>query len=169
MSLPHRRGNNAASIFSHQQFEEPARGTDQWRRDSTMSLVPEVWKHYPALWALASEENRDYLAAEVLRRFNGIVTDEKLVNLMVELGSTYYFNKYDVEVPPPSTRREMHDAVQTMNERILVQLGRDFEAQNSIVGKYYRDQHRSVAFAAGSRGGQWPGSDRRDDHSEQLY
>lgn len=97
----------------------------------------------PALRAFGSLENRNHLKQEILRRFNGAISDAPLIVMMDRYGAAWYQVQGTEYTYQAQTWPEIQEAVANMNARVLFQIGREYQSQRAAETKYLIDAHQS--------------------------
>lgn len=104
------------------------------------SLAPPHWTQ-KELIGFASDQNRAYLKQEVLRRFNGAISETNLWQPMFENGD-WYLNKYiDFTYAAPTDEKAM-EVVQMLNERVLRRIGQLYAAERAVTSQWLQEQHQ---------------------------
>lgn len=104
------------------------------------SIFPSCYNQ-PELRGFASDQNRAYLKQEVLRRFNGAISDVNL-NEFLEEGAKYYLDKYiDATYGAPTDARR-NETVQMLNERALRRIGQLYASQRAVTAQWLLFQHQ---------------------------
>ena len=98
--------------------------------------------------AAGSAGNRTYLKDEVLRRFNGAISEDQLLRYLDE-GVGWY--KWRTMEPGygPSTQAQVQVALDEINERTLKRIGELYQAQRVTTAHWLRTMHRPLGTDSG--------------------
>ena len=104
------------------------------------SIVPPHWTQ-PELRGFGSDQNRLYLKQQVLKRFNGAISDANLIDVMEE-SVKYYMDKYIDATYGATTDSERNHVVQMLNERVLGRIGQLYASQRVADSFWLQSMHQ---------------------------
>lgn len=90
-----------------------------------------------------SPGNKEYLRREVLRRFNGALSEDPLLRTLDEAVG-WYKHVHLMSTPGygPQTQEELQRALTSINERFLQRIGQLYQAQRVSTAHWLRTMHR---------------------------